>query len=110
MDIEQRLRGALAPREPDADFEARVMARLSVVGGATVPSRRRFTWRVPAAIAATCCAVAFAAHWYVVQQRAAHANQQLMLALEITSAQLNLVQQKLVHIETVEPEIQENGS
>ncbi len=110
MDIELRLRSALAPRQPEADFEARVMARLSVVGGATVPSRRRFTWRVPASLVATVCAVAFALHFPAVQQREAHAGQQLALALEITSAQLNLVQQKLVHTETIEPEVQENGS
>lgn len=109
MDIEQRLRASLTPREPPPDFEARVMARLSVVGGATVPSRRRFTWRVPVSLAATVCAVAFALHFHAVQQREAHAGQQLMLALEITSAQLNLVQQKLVHTETIEPESQENG-
>ena len=110
MDIEQRLRASLNAREPEPDFEARVMARLSVVGGATVPSRRRFTWRIPVSLAATTCAVAFALHFHGVQQREARAGQQLALALEITSAQLNLVQQRLGRIETIDAKIQENGS
>ncbi len=108
MDIEQRLRASLAAREPEPDFEARVMARLVV--GPAVSSLRRLSWRVPASLAATVCAIAFSAHWYVVQQREAHTRQQLMLALEITSEQLNLVQQKLVHPETDQIQTQENGS
>ncbi|MET0280613.1 MAG: hypothetical protein ABW278_05730 [Steroidobacteraceae bacterium] len=108
MDIEQRLRGSLAATEPPPDFEARVMARLVV--GPVASSRRRFNWRPLGAIAASTCAVAFALHWHVAQQREAHVRQQLMLALEITSEQLNLVQRRLVHFETIEPASQENGT
>jgi hypothetical protein len=108
MDIEQRLRASLAASEPPPDFEARVMARLVV--GPVASSRRRFGWRPLGAIAATTCAATFALHWYAVQQREAHVRQQLVLALEITSEQLNLVQQKLGRFETTAPAAMENGT
>jgi hypothetical protein len=104
MDIEQQLRAALAPRAPRPGFDERVMARLKV--GKPAPARRG--WRIAAALAATVFAVAFAVHWQLVQQRQRHAGEQLMLALQITSTELNQVQQKLVHVETTQP--QENGS
>jgi hypothetical protein len=107
MDIEDRLRESLAAREPDPDFDARVMARLAA--GATpvamAKPQRRFAWRVPAALAATVFAAAFGLHWYAVQQREAHTRAQLLLALQITSFELNQVQQKLVRTDK-----QENGT
>ncbi len=51
---------------------------------------------MPAALAATVIAAAFGLHWYAVQQREAHAQAQLLLALQITSYELDQVQQKLV--------------
>jgi hypothetical protein len=106
MDIEDRLRESLAAREPDQDFDARVMARITAgAASAATTKQRRFTWRVPAALAATVFAAAFGLHWYSVQQREAHARDQLLLALQITSFELNQVQQKLVRTE-----IQENGT
>jgi hypothetical protein len=107
MDIEDRLRESLAAREPDQDFDARVMARITAGAKATpaLKPQRRFAWRVPAAIAATVFAAAFGLHWYSVQQREAHARDQLLLALQITSFELNQVQQKLVRTDK-----QENGT
>ncbi|MEJ0099710.1 MAG: hypothetical protein WDO12_08235 [Pseudomonadota bacterium] len=93
MDIEQRLRGSLAARDPGMEFDDAVIARLTRKQG--MPPRRS-TWRVPAALAATVVAAAFGLHWYVVQQREAHAHAQLVMALQITSYELDQVQQKLV--------------
>jgi hypothetical protein len=103
MDIEQRLREGLAARDPGPDFEAAVMARLAKQP--VQPPRRGFGWRVPAALAATVFAVGFGLHWYIEQQRAAQARAQLLLALQITSYELNEVQRKLVRIDT-----RENGT
>lgn len=102
MDLERQLRDSLAPREPGAEFESAVMAQLARRQAA--PPRRR-GWRLPAALAATVLAAAFGLHWYVVQQREARAHQQLLLALQITSYELNQVQRKLVPNDT-----QENGT
>lgn len=104
MDIEEQLRAALAPREPRPGFDERVMSRLKV--GKPTPARR--AWRIATALAATLVGVAFAVHWQLVQQRERHAGEQLLLALQITSFELNHVQQKLVLAETTQP--QENGS
>lgn len=109
MDIERHLRDSLAPRPAPPDLEAAVMARLresSAVQG--TPPQRRFDWRLPAAFAATVLSVAGGLHWYAGQQRAAHDRQQLMLALAITSSQLNQVQQRLTRPESIRT--QENGT
>ena len=99
MDLERQLREGLAAREPGADFETAVMARLAQRRAVPV---RRHGWRVPAALAATVLAAAFGLHWYLVQQRQAHTHQQLLLALQITSYELNQVQQKLAPNDTKE--------
>ncbi len=102
MDLERQLRDSLAASEPGAQFESAVMARLSARQAA---SHRRSAWRVPVALAASLVAAAFGLHWYVVQQREAHAHQKLMLAMQITSYELNQVQRKLAPNDT-----QENGT
>lgn len=109
MDIEQRLRDSLAPRPAPVDLESAVMARLREAPPAQVtPPQRRFDWRLPAAFAATVLSVAIGLHWHADQQRAVHDRQQLMVALEITSAQLNQVQQRLTRSEPIR--IEENGT
>jgi hypothetical protein len=102
MDIEQRLRGSLAARDPGASFDDAVMARLVQPQAVVAVQPQRRTWRVPAALAATLLAAAFGLHWYSVQQREAHVREQLMLALQITSYELNQVQRRLVRTETQE--------
>ena len=97
MDIEERLRGSLAARDPGAAFDDAVMARLARQQHQRSPRR---VWGIPVALAATVVAAAFGLHWYSVQQREAHAHQQLLLALQITSFELNQVQHRLVHTET----------
>jgi len=93
MDLERQLRDSLAARDPGAEFESAVLARLPERGAA--PARRdRRRW--PMALAATVLAAAFGLHWYGVQQRSASAHRQLLLALQITSYELDQVQQKLV--------------
>jgi anti-sigma-K factor RskA len=103
MDLEQQLRASLAAREPGADFESALMTRLA--HRQTAALRRHVGWRLSAALAATVFAAAFGLNLYVAQQRQAHAHQQLLLALQITSYELNQVQHKLVPDET-----QENGT
>ena len=95
MDIEQSLQAALRPVEPGADFAAGVLARIAVEKQAR---QRRVRWQMPLALAASLI-VAVVGLKIVMQQREAQrietARQQLALALEITSSQLNSLQQKL---------------
>jgi hypothetical protein len=102
MDIEQRLRGSLAARDPGEAFDDAVMARLARQQATPGVQPARRSWRVPVALAATVLAAAFGLHWYSVQQREAHAREQLMLALQITSYELNQVQRRLARTETQE--------
>ncbi len=93
MDIEQRLRSSLAARDPRRSIRRRDHGK---AGAQAAMPPRRSTWRVPVALAATVAAAAFGLHWYAVQQREAHAHAQLLMALQITSYELDQVQQKLV--------------
>jgi hypothetical protein len=93
MDLERQLRDSLAARDPDGEFEARVLARLAHQQSG--PPHRIRSWRVPAALAASVFAAAIGLNWYFVQQRDARAHQQLLLAMQITSLELTQVQQKL---------------
>jgi hypothetical protein len=93
MSIENDLKIALArPPDPGEAFTSAVMNRLH----ATQLPRRR--WRMPAALVAS-LVVGISALTLMQQQRARarteHAQQQLLLALEITSEHLNQVQMKL---------------
>lgn len=100
MDIEDSLRRALRAEEPPPDFTARVMAKVSAASLA----RRRARWQLPLALAASVALVAVGVG-IVQRQREAqrlHSAQQLAIALEITSSQLNLVQQKLNPQQTTE--------
>jgi hypothetical protein len=101
-DLEKTLHRSLRPQHPSGDFSARVLARLDATGApsaAVIPlgSRRRRAFRspwLPAALAA--CIVAGIG---IVQMRqhaidAARANQaraQLLEALRIASANVNVV-------------------
>jgi hypothetical protein len=98
MDIERQLRDSLAARDPGTQFDDAVLARLA-------PTRQRpprRTWRVPAALAATLLVAAIGVNWQLTQQRQARAGEQLMLALQITSYELNQVQRKLARTELKE--------
>lgn len=102
MDIEKSLQLALRPEEPSPDFAARVMARVANAASA----RHRPRWHMPVALAASLVLAAVGVRT-VMQQRAAeqaHSAQQLAIALEITSSQLNQIQQKLNR-----PRSMENG-
>ena len=98
MDIERQLRDSLAARDPGAEFDDAVLARLAL---ARQRAPRR-TWRVPAALAATLVLAAVGVNWHLTQQRQAQAGEQLKLALQITSYQLNQVQRKLAPTATQE--------
>jgi hypothetical protein len=94
MSIERDLKAALAPPpDPGDAFAASVMDRIQ--RGQQLPARR--TWRVPVALAAS-LVIAISGVGIVQQQeraRAERTQQQLLLALAITSEHLNLVQMKL---------------
>jgi hypothetical protein len=101
MTLERKLHEALRPVDPGANFTAAVLARVR----RPQPAPRR--WWVPVALAASLLVV-FAGLQTLQQQReqqqALQARQQLLLALAITSEQLNHVQQKL------SAQHQENGT
>jgi hypothetical protein len=92
MNIEDSLRAALRPQDPGAQFTARVIAAVSAA------PRRRARLQLPMALAASMVATAVGLgliHQQAEQRRVETARQQLVLALEITSAKLNQVQQRL---------------
>jgi len=110
MDLEKRLRASLAAREPPADLADAVVARVLAPKSAGVPLRPRAArWRWPAALAATVLAGAVTLHWQAERARAAESRDQLLLALAITSAKLEQVQQKLVRHDAA-ASTQENGT
>jgi len=105
MDIEKQLEAALRAQDPGPDFTATVMARL--VQQPVINMRATTRWRLPVSLAASVLLTLVGA-WLIERQlqqdRIVVATRQLALALEITSEQLNQVQQKLSRNES-----QENG-
>jgi hypothetical protein len=100
MTLEQQLREALRARDPGEDFTRRVLARVQpgrqLVTTNAPQSRRR--WQVPVALAATLLAALIGLQQlqqYRERERAAQAGAQLLLALQITSHELNEVQRRL---------------
>ena len=95
MNIEDTLRTTLHPEDPGPEFTARVMAGID----AGEQQRQKRGWRLPLALAASVLVAAFGMVMLLQQQaeqrRIESAQQQLRLALEITSEQLNQVQQRL---------------
>lgn len=112
MNIEQQLRDALRPEEPDAGFAARLRTRLDAQSAqaagsaARRPHSARRRWRLPGALAATLL-LAFGIAQQVgqrndqrneqwrEQQRELYAHAQLMQALAITSSRLDTVHRHL---------------
>ncbi len=105
MDIEKQLEAALRVQDPGPDFTAAVMARL--VQQPVINLRAATSWRLPVSLAAS-VRLTLVGAWLIERQvqqdRIVVATQQLALALEIASEQLNQVQQKLSRNES-----QENG-
>ena len=97
MDIEQQLRDALRPDDPGPDFTNAVLQQ--VARREVAAARRLRQWRWPAALAASVAiaVVGFSMVQELREQQRAQVAQQLAVALEITSAQLNAVQQRLNH-------------
>jgi hypothetical protein len=97
MNIEQQLQDALRRKQPSRDFTDRVLARIDApdAAQAAAPSRRR-QWLAAAAAAALLAAGG--ARYYAHQQVVAEAervNQDIRLALQITSEKLALVQARV---------------
>ena len=99
MDIEQRLKAALRPEDPGPDFTSAVLQR--VARGEAAAPRRVHHWQWPAALAASVvfAVVGFSMVQELREQHRQQVAQQLAVALEITSAQLNAVQQRLTRNE-----------
>lgn len=97
MDLENKLRAALQPQDPGPDFVASVMARVQAQPEAArpAPAGRLHAWRMPLAMAATLAVLAVGVNWHLGQRRAERAGAELMLALQITSYELNQLQRKL---------------
>ena len=94
MNIEDTLRTTLRPEDPGPEFTARVMAGID----AGKQPRQKRGWRLPLALAASVLVAAFGLvmlQQQAEQRRIESAQQQLRLALEITSEQLNQVQRRL---------------
>lgn len=100
MKIEESLRQALRAEEPRADFTNRVLTQVSA--NAQAPRLRR--WRLPAALAAALVMATIGLGVMQQQREAQRLNsaQELAIALEITSSQLNQVQRMLNRRTTTE--------
>jgi ABC-type nickel/cobalt efflux system permease component RcnA len=96
MHIEKDLVSALRAQDPGPDFTKAVLARVARPSAPAVRPASR--WRLPMSLAASVLVMTFGA-WLVdrqlQQQRNVAAGEQLAMALAITSAQLNNVQQKI---------------
>jgi hypothetical protein len=97
MNIEHELQNAMRRKQPSPDFTGRVLARLDPphAAPAAAPSRLR---RWLAAAAAVALLASGGARYYSHQQSVAEAdrvNQEIRLALQITSEKLALVQARV---------------
>ena len=102
MNIEQDLQRALRRKNAPPDFADRVVARISADAGARpvahVSHRPHAARRWLAAAAAAALVATGAARYYTYQQTVAEAervNQEIRLALQITSETLALVQSRI---------------
>ena len=91
--IESELREALRRKQPPAGFERRVMERAEAASRA----RRVRRWRqgIAAGIAA-CVLLGAGGRYWQRRREAERTKEQLMLALQITEQQLNLVERAAV--------------
>jgi hypothetical protein len=105
QDVDRLLRRAFRRQTPPPEFVERILARLDEPAARAAPPARPArspVWRAVATLAAgvaLAVAVAVAASHYDARRRAAadaeRAKQDLAVALEITSAKLNDVQQMI---------------
>ena len=95
-DLDKRVRAALHPIDPGADFTAKVMVRVAAQGAAAPgappnrPRHFRFAW-LPAALAASILAVVLVRHEREVRrEEGLAARAQVIEALRLTSGKLDL--------------------
>ena len=96
-DFESDLRQTLKRREPPRDLTADIMRRIETATKPRPESRFRWTWnwRPALAAAAAVTMLAVGVEQYREYRKAQEAKQQLLLALQITSEKLSLVQAKV---------------
>lgn len=101
MNLDARLRRALQPVEPPADFARRVRARVAAEqrARAAASTPRAGGWRSWVATAAAVAGVALGTYGYQQyedRREALHARAQVLLALQIASRELNVAHRVVV--------------
>lgn len=112
--LDEKLRAALRPVNPDQDFANDVLARIDSnehhsANQLTFP-RRPLRWHIPVALAASvACAIIVGLEWRQQQQEGLRAREQLIEALRVTSSKLDLVH-NIVEERSRADDARENGA
>lgn len=95
--LDEKLRKALRPIEPEGDLANDVLARIDAheqQSGKQPPFvRRERRWQIPVAVAASVAVAFFVGLELKQQQEGLRAREQLIEALQVTSSKLDLVHQ-----------------
>jgi hypothetical protein len=94
--LDEKLRAALRPVDPDEDFANRVLARIDANEQHSPKKLTRprllLRWHIPVALAASVAiAIIVGLEWQQQQQEGLRAREQLIEALRVTSSKLDLV-------------------
>lgn len=112
--LDDKLRAALRPVNPDEGFANDVLARIDANEQhtrkkLTLP-RRRFRWEIPVALAASVAmTIVVGLERRQQQEQGLRARQQLIEALQVTSSKLNLVHD-IVEERSRAEDARENGA
>jgi hypothetical protein len=112
--LDEKLRAALRPVDPDGDFANDVLARIDPnerhsAKNLTLP-RRPLRWHIPVALAASvACTILVGLEWRQQQQEGLRAREQLIEALRVTSSKLDLVHD-IVEERSRADDARENGA
>jgi negative regulator of sigma E activity len=111
--LDERVRDALRPLDPEGDLAKDVLARIDAQerqsGRRPRFARRERRWQIPLALAASVTIAVVVGIQWKQQQEGLRAREQLMEALEVTSSKLDLVQ-KIVREHSRSDGTQKNGA